>query len=187
MPSASVSAISAGTPSDRRKAVTISCRRRGSRERLRPAAVRKMAWYGEGGHQPGAAQALDRAVDRDVRDAQAPGQIGHAGLPLGRDQFGDHLDIVLGGFARVLPPGAAEPDPVRGEIGHRGLGHRAKDGQFASKGKSVDSGDGICSVGYNLETEPKDSPGLAAPGHTSLEGMHGTVNVPPQSAGFWRQ
>ena len=38
-----------------------------------------------------------------------------------------------------------------------------------------------------METEPKDSAGLAAPGHTSLEGMHGTVNVPPQSAGFWRQ
>ena len=141
----------------------------------------------QGRHQPGAAQALDRAVDRDVGDAQAPGQIGHAGLPFGRDQFGDHLDIVLGGFAGVLLAGAAEPDPVRGEAGLRGLGHRAKDAQVPEKGKSVDSGDGICSVGYNLETEPKDSGGPAASGHTSLEGMHGTVNVPPQSAGFWRQ
>lgn len=38
-----------------------------------------------------------------------------------------------------------------------------------------------------METRPRDS-AEARPGeYTSLEGLHGTVIVPPQSAGFWRQ
>src|SRR5580658_4159403 len=40
------------------------------------------------------------------------------------------------------------------------------------------------------ESDASASDGLAPaspPGHMSLEGMHGTVAVPPQQAGFWRQ
>ena len=36
----------------------------------------------------------------------------------------------------------------------------------------------------NRPNEPADQP---PEGHTSLEGLHGTVIVPPQQAGFWRQ
>jgi manganese transport protein len=38
-----------------------------------------------------------------------------------------------------------------------------------------------------LETKPKESVAPPSAGHRSLEGLHGTVNVPPQQAGFWRQ
>jgi len=49
-----------------------------------------------------------------------------------------------------------------------------------------------CSHRYILETRPKESSDAtpAAPppaGHPSLEGLHGTVSVPSQQAGFWRQ
>jgi len=44
-----------------------------------------------------------------------------------------------------------------------------------------------CSYGHNLETRPKESGELLPAGHTSLEGLHGTVSVPHQQAGFWRQ
>ena len=54
------------------------------------------------------------------------------------------------------------------------------------------TGSGGCSRGYNLETRPKDSgprPGAdpAPAGHPSLEEVHGTVEVPGQQTGFWRQ
>jgi manganese transport protein len=42
----------------------------------------------------------------------------------------------------------------------------------------------------NLTTESPSSavrPGGAAGGHVSLEGVHGTIEVPPSKAGFWRQ
>ena len=37
-----------------------------------------------------------------------------------------------------------------------------------------------------MET-PIEIPDLRKPGATSLEGLHGSVSVPPTSAGFWRQ
>ena len=43
----------------------------------------------------------------------------------------------------------------------------------------------------NRPNTPPDTAGSPAgvnpPGHLSLEGLHGTVSVPPQQAGFWRQ
>jgi manganese transport protein len=49
-----------------------------------------------------------------------------------------------------------------------------------------------CSHGYILETRPKDSgdrqwADQAPADHPSLEEVHGTVEVPRQQAGFWRQ
>jgi manganese transport protein len=38
-----------------------------------------------------------------------------------------------------------------------------------------------------VPTTPADAGGDAAAGHVSLEGVHGTVAVPPSSAGFWRK
>jgi manganese transport protein len=38
-----------------------------------------------------------------------------------------------------------------------------------------------------VETPPREPAGEPSPGYTSLEGLHGTVVVPPQNAGFWRQ
>jgi len=38
-----------------------------------------------------------------------------------------------------------------------------------------------------LETRPNEPGDLPSTGHDSLEGLHGTVIVPPQQAGFWRQ
>jgi len=45
----------------------------------------------------------------------------------------------------------------------------------------------VCSHGYILEARPKESADPPPASHPSLEGLHGTVSVPPQQAGFWRQ
>ena len=55
------------------------------------------------------------------------------------------------------------------------------------KGSVLTTWPTACSHGYILETRPKESAGPPPAGHPSLEGLHGTVSVPPQQAGFWRQ
>ena len=45
----------------------------------------------------------------------------------------------------------------------------------------------VCSHGYILEARPKESADPTPASHPSLEGLHGTVSVPPRQAGFWRQ
>jgi len=60
-----------------------------------------------GGDQSTALEALNGAVDGDVRDAQAAGQIGHPRRAGGGDEFGNQLHIVQGDFLGVFLPGAA--------------------------------------------------------------------------------
>jgi len=63
------------------------------------------------------------------------------------------------------------------------------------KGKPVDKRPIGCSHGYNLETKQNSSaeptpPTTAVPPPprpVSLEGLHGTVGLPPSRAGFWQQ
>ena len=38
-----------------------------------------------------------------------------------------------------------------------------------------------------METRPREPDDAPSAGHTSLEGLHGTVAVPPRDSGFWRQ
>ena len=38
-----------------------------------------------------------------------------------------------------------------------------------------------------METRPREPDDAPSAGHTSLEGLHGTVAVPPRNSGFWRQ
>ena len=76
-----------------------------------------MERYGSAVTRPLRLEALDRAVDRDVRYPQAAGQIGHPRLAGRGDELGDHLHVVLGGFLGVFLPGALETDLVRGGTG----------------------------------------------------------------------
>lgn len=63
---------------------------------------------GPAGDEAIALQARDRADDRDVRDAEAARQVDGAGFAGGGAEFGDGLDVILGGFGGVLAAGLAE-------------------------------------------------------------------------------
>ena len=89
-------------------------------------------------HQSIALQALEGAVDRDVGDAEAAGEISNACFAGGGDQFGNHLRVVLGRLLGVFLAGALQVRPRRGRKGLGGGGHAASQAQLAKKGKPID-------------------------------------------------
>jgi manganese transport protein len=44
-----------------------------------------------------------------------------------------------------------------------------------------------CSISYIINTEQNNKAEASHPNHLSLEGLHGSVAVPPDQAGFWKQ
>ena len=61
---------------------------------------------GLAGHEPFSLQPFEGAVCGDVRDAESPRQVGQSRLSGLVNQLGDHLDVVLRQFLRVIPPSA---------------------------------------------------------------------------------
>lgn len=78
-----------------------------------------------GAHEAVAAQSLNRAVDRDMRDPQAPGQVSHPRCAGGLGEFGDEFDVVQGEFLGMFLAGAPGIPAERREARRRGLGRRA--------------------------------------------------------------
>ncbi len=100
MPSASISEAFSGTPSDRKKAATVSCRRLHSPASRRPAVSQKNGAVRLGVHIAGLLQPRQRAIDRHMRHAQPPRQVHHARLAQAGRQIGDGLDVILRSFRR---------------------------------------------------------------------------------------
>ena len=68
----------------------------------------------ERGDEAGAAEALQRAADGDVRDTQPSSQIDDTRLARRVDELRDHLDVVLRRFLGVLLAGAGRVARERG-------------------------------------------------------------------------
>lgn len=68
-------------------------------------------------HEALALQAFERAVCRHMCDAQPASEIGEASLPCPGYQLGDHLDIILGEFLRMILAGARGIAPQRKRFG----------------------------------------------------------------------
>ncbi len=60
--------------------------------------------------------------------------------------------------------------------------------QPSSQGEAVRKADKTAEqAGIPIDYARPDAPRSLAPGHLSLEGIHGTILVPDHQAGFWRQ
>src|SRR5436190_8085977 len=71
-----------------------------------PLARQKDRAVGLIGHEPFSLKTLEGAVCGDVRDAESAREVGQSRLSGLVNQLGDHLDVVLSQFLRVIPPPA---------------------------------------------------------------------------------
>src|SRR3981189_294029 len=128
----------------------------------------------QGSNKAVARQALHRLGCGGVADAEGLGQVGQPGLALRRDQVGDQLEIILGGFAAIGAPRLVKTCDLRVDLGQPG-GARC----HAARMQPAPPLD-------NVGLRPKVSAMAKLPDHHTgtLGAAHGSI--PVTGKGAWR-
>ena len=128
MPSASMRAVSALTPSERRKASTVWWRARLSSATLRPGLGQEHPAVGLARDQPLGGEPRQHLGDRRLRHAEPGGDIDLPRLVAVLDQRGDQLDIILDQRAAARRARLPEALGMRLGIGQRFFPRRGATG-----------------------------------------------------------